>query len=357
MAVNILDSLASLIKEKPAMSTKFEQLLDYLVNEEMDKANELFHEIVVEKSREIYENMIAEEAEEDEEQEESVEEASEDDEEQEESVEEGDDSLEEMFGSDEGGDDETSMTIGGDEPADDGSADAADDLEQDTAAPEGDVSAGEEQIIDILTQLKQEFQDIVNKNDSGASDEPADDTAAEPSFGGDDSAPADDSEDDSDDETEESMGQPMREYVENVGMNWDKGSMKTPGPVGSGTGDKAGQATETNNKSVGLQNPKSRPTTTASAHNILGDTKTGAGTNTGTSPAKHMKGINPESGEKFASGIHNVDGKRSGIKTVSKQGSGYPGNNKNPGPVGSGTGDKAGQTSIGPTKSIVDKKQ
>ena len=43
------------------MSTKFEQLLDFLVNEEHDKANELFHEIVVEKSREIYENLIAEE--------------------------------------------------------------------------------------------------------------------------------------------------------------------------------------------------------------------------------------------------------------------------------------------------------
>ena len=48
-------------KENIAMSTKFEQLLDYLVNEEMDKANELFHEIVVEKSRDIYENLIAEE--------------------------------------------------------------------------------------------------------------------------------------------------------------------------------------------------------------------------------------------------------------------------------------------------------
>ena len=45
------------------MSTKFEQLLDLIVNEEHDKANELFHEIVVEKSREIYENLIAEEAE------------------------------------------------------------------------------------------------------------------------------------------------------------------------------------------------------------------------------------------------------------------------------------------------------
>ena len=43
------------------MSNKFEQLLDYLVNEEMDKANELFHDIVVEKSREIYGDLIAEE--------------------------------------------------------------------------------------------------------------------------------------------------------------------------------------------------------------------------------------------------------------------------------------------------------
>jgi len=45
------------------MSTKFEKLLDYLINEEHDKANELFHEIVVEKSRQIYENLIAEEEE------------------------------------------------------------------------------------------------------------------------------------------------------------------------------------------------------------------------------------------------------------------------------------------------------
>ena len=42
------------------MQNKFEQLLDYLVNEETDKANELFHQIVVEKSREIYESLIDE---------------------------------------------------------------------------------------------------------------------------------------------------------------------------------------------------------------------------------------------------------------------------------------------------------
>ena len=46
------------------MSKKFEQLLEYVVNDDMDKANALFHEIVVSKSREIYENLIADESEE-----------------------------------------------------------------------------------------------------------------------------------------------------------------------------------------------------------------------------------------------------------------------------------------------------
>ena len=44
---------------------KFEQLIEYVINDEDSKARELFHDIVVEKSREIYENLMAEEAEED----------------------------------------------------------------------------------------------------------------------------------------------------------------------------------------------------------------------------------------------------------------------------------------------------
>lgn len=40
---------------------KFEQLIEYVINDEQDKAQELFHEIVVEKSRDIYENIMAEE--------------------------------------------------------------------------------------------------------------------------------------------------------------------------------------------------------------------------------------------------------------------------------------------------------
>jgi hypothetical protein len=40
---------------------KFEQLIDLIINEQEEKAQELFHEIVVEKSREIYESIMDEE--------------------------------------------------------------------------------------------------------------------------------------------------------------------------------------------------------------------------------------------------------------------------------------------------------
>ncbi len=40
---------------------KYEQLVEYIINDENDKARELFHQIVVEKSRDIYENLVAEE--------------------------------------------------------------------------------------------------------------------------------------------------------------------------------------------------------------------------------------------------------------------------------------------------------
>jgi hypothetical protein len=43
------------------MSTaKFERLIDLIINEDQERAEQLFHEIVVEKSREIYENIIDE---------------------------------------------------------------------------------------------------------------------------------------------------------------------------------------------------------------------------------------------------------------------------------------------------------
>ena len=53
-------------------SNKFESLLELLINEENDKAEQMFHEIVVEKSRDIYENLASTET-----KEESVEETKE----------------------------------------------------------------------------------------------------------------------------------------------------------------------------------------------------------------------------------------------------------------------------------------
>lgn len=41
---------------------KFEKLIEYIINDEDQKARELFHTIVVEKSRDIYENIMADEA-------------------------------------------------------------------------------------------------------------------------------------------------------------------------------------------------------------------------------------------------------------------------------------------------------
>ena len=44
------------------MSTaKFEKLIDLILNEDQERAEQLFHDIVVEKSREIYENLMSEE--------------------------------------------------------------------------------------------------------------------------------------------------------------------------------------------------------------------------------------------------------------------------------------------------------
>lgn len=323
------------------MSTKFEQLLDYLVNEEMDKANELFHDIVVEKSREIYENLIAEEAEEDEEMDEA---ASCDDEEMDESAEELEDSYM-MDAEDDDSDDE----FGGDATDDmlgDVEADDSDDMDSDDMGSDDMESDEDQAILDIknaIADLEAAFAELESAqgDDSDMGDEFGDEEDGE-EFG-----------DEEDEESDEMMGmyegrRVTREYVEKVGNDWEKNSQKTQGQIaGANTGEKMPGANDTKSP---VSSGKGKPTTGATAANILGDSKAGEGTNTGTSPAKHQKGINPESSEKFAKGIHNVDGAKSGVKTLSKVAGGHGAEKKGagPGPVGSGSGDKAGQTSIAP---------
>ena len=329
------------------MSTKFEQLLDLLVNEEMDKANELFHEIVVEKSREIYENMIAEEADEE------MDESNAEDEEMDEAKEQDDEELEESSDDeemDEGTDEELEdsyMMDGDDEEANGMGGDATDDMLGDIEVDGGDdgEEGGSEDaaIMDIknaIAELEAAFADL------------------EAAQGGGDGEMDMDSEfgDEEDDEEADNDMMGLREYRETVGNDWEKsGSQKTPGPVGSGKGDLAGQTSVDSGKSP-VSSGKGKPTTGASAKNILGDTKTGEGTNVGTKPTGKAGGLVGNVKGEFTKGVEkNIAGSASAkMKSGSdlgKQGAGYPGNNKTAGPVGSGTGDKAGQTSVHNTPS------
>jgi len=139
---------------------KFEQLIEYVINDEESKARELFHDIVVEKSREIYENLMAEEAQEDLEEAEEIEEGEDD-------LEEGDmggdaaDNLiddveaEEQSGmnmegeEDFGGDDDN---MGGDDDGDFGGDNG------------GDEPATKDDILNLedkLDQLMAEFEDLM----------------------------------------------------------------------------------------------------------------------------------------------------------------------------------------------------
>ena len=105
---------------------KFEEMLERLVNEDKAGTEELFHEIVVERSREIYENLLAEDEEEvDEANDEEVDESEDDlDEAADEEVDESEDELdeaadEEVEESDEDDLDESFFDEMGGDPADD----------------------------------------------------------------------------------------------------------------------------------------------------------------------------------------------------------------------------------------------
>jgi hypothetical protein len=315
------------------MSTKFEQLLDYLVNEEMDKANELFHEIVVEKSRSIYENLIAEE--EDEEAEEGYEgedeSVEEDADEQDESVEESaddeqaDESLEledayemdEEDGFDQSDDDATGMF---------GKEIGADDEED----PEAGEKSEEEAIFDIknaIEELEAAFAEL-----EAAQGAEHGDMDMDSEFG--------DEEDGEEDEME-MMGMPMenrrltREYVEKVGNDWDKNSQKTQGQyLGANTGESMPAPTE--GKSP-ISSGSGKPTSGANAKNI-GQGAVEGQSNTGTTPGKVNKGITPEKSEQYTGTdweTNSKPGGKAGVKNLSKVGATDKGEGK---AVGAGTG-------------------
>jgi hypothetical protein len=147
------------------MSSKFEKLIEYVINDEEQKARDLFHEIVVEKSRGIYEDLMAAELKE--ESDEDLEEPA--DEEMEESME-----METMGGRSSAqlmqdiSADETAMEddeevmdlsadeemVGGDDFADEMGADTGGDLEGDIAS-----------IDSKLDELLAKFEEVIGGDD------------------------------------------------------------------------------------------------------------------------------------------------------------------------------------------------
>lgn len=133
------------------MTSKFEQLIEYVINDEEAKAKELFHDIVVEKSREIYENLMQEEAEE--ELDESAEE---------EELDEGLENIDEFGGDaaeefmDEVEVEEEGMMEGDDEEVE---------VDGEFTADEGDADADlEDRVVDLedkLDELMAEFEDLM----------------------------------------------------------------------------------------------------------------------------------------------------------------------------------------------------
>ena len=136
-----------------------QQMLENLVNDDQAKAEELFHEYVVTKSREIYESLIDSEIseEEEEDEDEEVDEASKEDKE--------DDDLEENF---------DDVAIEGDDDMSDMGGDPTDDLEGDIDADMDDEDMGdksEEELFQdldsIVDELQAKFDELKGGDDMG----------------------------------------------------------------------------------------------------------------------------------------------------------------------------------------------
>ena len=201
--------------------SKLEQMLESLVNDDQARAEELFHEYVVAKSREIYENLIDAELDEAaEEDDEEVDEAMDDEDEDkvDEAVDEEDEEMEEGF---------EDIAIEADDEMGD-TPDMGDDLEGELDGEMGDDEMGDkapEELFQDLDAIVDELQakfDAMNGDDMG-----------------DDMGPPDEMKDDFDLAT-------VREYVEKVPGG--HGAEKKGGAEGtfSGTGGSAGP---TNTKS------------------------------------------------------------------------------------------------------------
>ncbi len=210
---------------------KFEQLMDLVINEDNERAQELFHEIVVEKSREIFESIMAEEMEDD--------------------MDEGmggqvGDLLDEINAEESGvmeEEDEEDIDF------DDDAEEAGDDLTHDLEA-DHDEEGGEEvedaviRIEDKLDQLMAEFEEIMGGGD--------DEGEEEIDFGGEEEEMMED--DDMDDSVMEAV------QLQKVSVTHGDNGAQTKSPVAANSG-KAGMDSHPVDFADGDEKGRSAPST------------------------------------------------------------------------------------------------
>ena len=142
------------------MRSRYEQLIEYIINDETNKAKELFHNLVVEKSRDLYNELVAEEMEE-----EMEENYDHDMDEAGDSMDQTDDMMHDIEADHEGMDhddmgmDDDGMEMGDDD--EDDSLDSGDDDmgNDDEPATKGDIANFE----DELDALKAEFEKLMSQ--------------------------------------------------------------------------------------------------------------------------------------------------------------------------------------------------
>ena len=182
------------------MSTRFEQLIEYVINDENEKARELFHDFVVEKSRAIYEEMMDEEdvneAADHDDDEEVTEAAEDDDEEVTEAAEDDEEVTESMMdemGTYEG--DASDQLMSDVEMEEEGmSEDDMNDFADETGFDDAEGSEDtpgdlEDRVVDLedkLDELMAEFEELMNQDemDDMGDDEGMDDMDAMDDMGG-----------------------------------------------------------------------------------------------------------------------------------------------------------------------------
>ena len=196
------------------MDKKYEQLVEYIISDETDKAKELFHDIVVSKSREIWESMESLEAD---------------------SLEDDIQADQEMAPVDEASEDEVTNMMGDMESDDTENTeitDLDDEDDSDAMADMGDAEL-EDRVMDLedaLDELKAEF-DALMADEEGEAEH--NDGSMDPDFG------AEEGEEE-EEEGGENEGTLMREYVEKVAAPSNT-SEKSVSPV-AGKNDMGGTA-------------------------------------------------------------------------------------------------------------------